>query len=286
MFKTALLALDLSPAEGPILGCMPALRRWGVERLVVVHVIRVGYAQGPTFRQDEETAARLESDVGPLRAAGLRVEIQVRTAGVPADEILAAAADVGAALVIVGSRSQNLLSRMFLGSVAREVISKSPLPALLEWLEPTADATKERCQAVCTDTLAHVILATDLSRHAAGAEEAAMALAAAGARIDTLTVLSAQAIEDTPALPLMVHAALGALQERLHASGGHGDVRVEVGEAAPTVARVAAEHDASLIVVGRHGRGWLRDVLIGSTAAELCETAGRPVLVVPSAVGR
>lgn len=285
MFTTALLALDLSPAEGPILGCMPALRRWGVARLVVVHVIRVGYAQGPTYREDETTAARLEADVAPLRAAGLDVEVMVRTAGVPADDILAAAAEVGADLVIVGSRSHNLLHRVFLGSVAREVIRKSTLPVLLEWLEPTPEATKERCQAVCTDPLARVLLATDLSRHAAGAEQAAVSLAAAGARIDMLTVVSARAGEDTPALPLMVHAALAALQGRMQAPGGPGEIRVEVGEAAPTIEHLATALDSSLVIVGRHGRGRVRDVLIGSTAAQLCETAGRPVLVVPAADG-
>lgn len=286
MFTTALLALDLSPAEGPILGCMPALRRWGLTRLVVVHVIRVGYAQGPAYREDEVTAARLDAAVAPLRAAGLDVEVIVRTAGVPADDILAAAAEVGAGLVIVGSRSHNLLRRMFLGSVARDVIRKSTLPVLLEWLEPTPEATHERCRAVCIDPLARVLLATDLSRHAGGAEQAAVSLAAAGARIDMLTVLSAQAVEDTPALPLMARAALVALQDRLRSHGDPGEVRVEVGEPAPTIERLAAALDTSLLIVGRHGRGWVRDRLIGTTAAQLCESAGRPVLVVPAADAR
>lgn len=139
---------------------------------------------------------------------------------------------------------------------------------------------------MCIEVPAHVILASDLSRHAAGAKRAAVALAAPGVRIDTLTVLSPQAIEDTPALPLMTRAALAALQHGIRATGGRGEVRIEAGEAAQTIARVAADHDACLIVVGRHGRGWVRDVLIGSTAAQLCETAGRPVLVVPGADDR
>lgn len=33
--------------------------------------------------------------------------------------------------------------------------------------------------------------------------------------------------------------------------------------------------------VGKHGRGWVESMAIGSTAANLCEIARRPVLVVP-----
>jgi nucleotide-binding universal stress UspA family protein len=121
MFRTALLALDLSPAEAPLLGCMPALRSWGVERVVVVHVIRVGYAQGPQWHEGEQAQARIEAAAAPLRAAGLAVEVRVR-AGVPADEILAAADEAGVDLIVIGSRSHNVAHRLFLGSVAREVI--------------------------------------------------------------------------------------------------------------------------------------------------------------------
>jgi nucleotide-binding universal stress UspA family protein len=44
---------------------------------------------------------------------------------------------------------------------------------------------------------------------------------------------------------------------------------------------VAAARDCSLIVVGKHGRTWVKDMLIGSSAAHLCESAGLPVLLVP-----
>lgn len=47
------------------------------------------------------------------------------------------------------------------------------------------------------------------------------------------------------------------------------------------IARHAQERDASLIVVGKHGQNWLASTVIGSTAANLCEIAGRPALMVP-----
>ncbi|MFP5397948.1 MAG: universal stress protein [Gammaproteobacteria bacterium] len=148
MFRTALLALDLSPAEGPLLGCMPALRSWGIERVVVAHVIRVGYAQGPQWREDERAVDRIEAGAAPLRAAGLAVEVQVRAAGVPADAILAAAAEAGADLVVIGSRSHDVAQRLILGSVAREVVRKARLPLLLEWVRPSNRDTSSSAEAI------------------------------------------------------------------------------------------------------------------------------------------
>jgi nucleotide-binding universal stress UspA family protein len=58
-----------------------------------------------------------------------------------------------------------------------------------------------------------------------------------------------------------------------------------VGEPAPGIARIAGEKAVGLIIVGKHGQGWLDSLLIGSTAAAVCETARRPVLMVPLATG-
>ena len=284
MYKTAVLALDLSPAERPVLDCMPALRRWGIQRLLIVHVISIGYAQGPGYREVEDSTARLEADAAPLRAAGLEVEVQVRMAGAVADDVLAAAAEAQADLVIAGSRSRHLAHRIFLGSVARELVRRTLLPLLLLWIEPNAEATAEACAATCTDMLRHVMLASDLSRHAAAAERAAVALASTAAGVsafDAITVLTPEAIVETPALPLMARAALQALIGGAQAAGVRSEALVETGEPAATIARAAAERDATLIVVGKHGRGWTSSRVIGSTAYRLCEAAGRPVLMVP-----
>jgi nucleotide-binding universal stress UspA family protein len=47
-----------------------------------------------------------------------------------------------------------------------------------------------------------------------------------------------------------------------------------------TLIRLAAEHDAAVIVVGRHGHRAVRDALVGSTTRELIRRAPCPVLVV------
>lgn len=281
MYKTAVLALDLSPAAEPLLECAAELRRWGVDRLVIANLVRIGYGQEPGERALQEITEWLVGRAVRLRSPALRVDVAVRTAGSPADGIFAVSNEVNAALIVLGSRGHNLASRLFLGSVARDVVRRTQVPLLLEWLEPTARDATPSCSAVCVETLRHVLLATDLSKHAGGAERAAVAFAPEAQQVDCLAVLTPDAIDATPALPLMARVALDALVAQINAAGGHGQSLVLEGDPHEVIARVARERDCSLIVCGKHGQHWVQSMVIGSTALRLCERAGRPVLLVP-----
>ena len=283
MFSSALVALDLSPAEEPILDCLPDLLRWGINTVTLSHVIPVGYNQFAGYGHEDDYRAWLEQCAVPLRGAGLKVEIVVRSAGTVADELLAVAAEIDADLIIIGSRGQSRVRSLFLGSVARDVLRKTTRPVLMEWMEPSPDKTRERCEAACKKALDHVLLATDLSRHAARAEEAFLELAARAGQSAVLTVLTLDALERTPALHIMVAAALDDIRKRLPEQAQHGDTLIEKGRPCDNIARIAEERDCSLIIVGKHGQGWLHSKVIGTTAATLCETARRPVLMVPIA---
>lgn len=277
MFNAALVALDLAPAERPIIDCLPELRRWGVQRVVLTHVIQVGYLQGAALAYEKDYVDWLEKLAQPLRDAGLEVAVSIRASGLPADEILKAATQHGADLIVIGSRGHNLISKLFLGSVARAVIRKTTRPLLLEWLEPTAAGTLQTCEAVCKTTLRHVLLATDLSTKATAAEQAAIHLAAKAEQVDCVYVMDGATPRSSPA----VQAALTALVQRIDAAGSHGEHFVLEGKASSEIARHAANRDVSLIVVGKRGKNPLASLLLGSTAANLCEIAGRPVLMMP-----
>jgi nucleotide-binding universal stress UspA family protein len=210
MFRAALVALDLAPAAAPIVDCLADLRQWGVEKLVLGHVIHVGYTDAASYDHEAKLLAWLEERAEPQCGTGL--EVEVRAAGIPADAILAAATDVDADLVVIGSRSESRVKTFFLGSVARAVIHQTTLPLLLQWIEPTAEATAEACETVCADTLRHVLLATDFSSHAAAAEAATAALAAAAGRTTIMHVTPPATVEGNSIAHGHPIGATGALQ--------------------------------------------------------------------------
>ena len=58
--------------------------------------------------------------------------------------------------------------------------------------------------------------------------------------------------------------------------------RVETGDPAATICRIATELDVDVIVVGSHGKGFLSRVLLGSVSEYVTRHAPCPVLVVRS----
>jgi nucleotide-binding universal stress UspA family protein len=277
MFSKALVGVDISPAETSLLSCLPDLVRWGIQSVVLAHVIQIGYGQGAGYGHEDDYRSWLESRAEPLRTAGLTVSISVTASGAPADELLAAARAEGADLVVVGSRSHNVLHEIFLGSVAKEVIRKSDIPVLIVRLEPTREGHAESCAAICNQALDRILLAVDLSAQSKSAEDAAVRLAAKAGHIDCLTVLSNDATDDDRQAADSRHQEL---VQRIKNSGGNAGSRIEQGESSETIGR-AGQEGYSLIIVGKHGKNWIEGKIIGSSAANVCETARRPVLMVP-----
>jgi nucleotide-binding universal stress UspA family protein len=277
MFKKALVGVDLSPAEKSLLSCLPDLGSWGIDSVVLTHVIRIGYAQGAGYGHEDEYRAWLEKAATPIREAGLTVTTLVTASGVPADELLAVAQAQGADLVVVGSRSHNFLYEIFLGSVAKEVIRKSKIPVLIERLEPTRVGQPETCAAICSRAPDRILLATDLSAQSRSAEDAAVRLAGKAGHVDCLTVLAADASEDERQAAQTRHQDL---VRRIKDGGGDAGSRIEQGDPSEIIARTGQE-GYSLIIVGKHGRNWVTGKIIGSTAEKVCEIARRPVLMIP-----
>lgn len=60
----------------------------------------------------------------------------------------------------------------------------------------------------------------------------------------------------------------------------------QAGEAVDVILAAAKKHEASIIVVGRQGKGFLKRALLGSVAASIVERSPVPVLIVPTPAER
>lgn len=71
-------------------------------------------------------------------------------------------------------------------------------------------------------------------------------------------------------------AELRALDDVLGIRARH---LIEVGDAGPTICRVAVAAGAGVVVIGSHGHGWLQRVFLGSVSQHVVNHAPCPVLV-------
>lgn len=74
--------------------------------------------------------------------------------------------------------------------------------------------------------------------------------------------------------------ARASLESTAQALGGDAERRIEFGDAASEICRVAEDDGFDVIVVGSHGSGFMKRVLIGSVSQHLLHHAPCPVLVV------
>jgi nucleotide-binding universal stress UspA family protein len=141
----------------------------------------------------------------------------------------------------------------------------------------------------------HVLIATDGSASSIDAARAASTLLRAADHVTLLSVLTEVPGDDAGGFEGSVYspgeadaawkaelAEAGAEIERTAAAltTAQIDKRIEMGDVAGTVCRIAAEIGADVIVVGSHGRGAIERLLLGSVSEQVVRHAPCPVLVV------
>ena len=142
MFSRILVALDGSDYSLKALNFAVDLAKKYQSQLVLVHVVmRQIYAINPpeagilagtaiVRELEAEGKAILAKGEETVRAQGLPVEIRLRQ-GVPAEELLRAAAEEKADLMVLGSRGLSQVKAFLLGSVSDKVSHHAKCPVLI-----------------------------------------------------------------------------------------------------------------------------------------------------------
>ncbi len=104
-----------------------------------LHVVHVGEYLPTFYAYTEEEPAELrrhaerllDEEVERIRAAGGRIaEVHLRL-GRPAEQIVNLSEELGAGVVVVGSRGLSALRRALLGSVSESVVRHAPCPVFV-----------------------------------------------------------------------------------------------------------------------------------------------------------
>jgi nucleotide-binding universal stress UspA family protein len=235
--------------------------------------------------------AESEPTGGPMSgsAAGSQPGVVVLTSEAPnaAPEIAAQADHLAADLIVMGRNGRPALERLFLGSVAKEVIRRARIPVLVVPSKPASVSAGDEHEILC---------AVDFTECSRAALVQAVDLASAlGHRLSVLHVVPPVVVADTdmalPADALRVHAAAEreAAHELTslvtpHKSAGPRIVElVRTGAAPAEIVAAAVERHAWLIVLGTHGRTAVQRLLFGSTTNRVVHEARCAVMTVPGA---
>jgi nucleotide-binding universal stress UspA family protein len=277
MKRPVVCGVDLWPGSEDVARLAVALADELDRPLSVVHVRHgAGRGAGPTLGQVRELR-RLGTLVQRLGGAG-RSATALR-AGEPSEELLAAAGERDAELLVVGSRGLGEIGCVLLGSVSSELMRAAPCPVVVVPPGSAVPVSGIRSVVVGVDggerDVPLLRLAADLGRrlhaavHAVHSFQVQPGAYGAGAMAPPLTEELREAAD-----------------ERLHRAVDEAGVRAResvVERAAADALVFAAEQDgAGLIAVASQGHGKLHSILHGSVTVRLAAQAPVPVLVLPT----
>ena len=136
MFKAIVLALDGSEGSQQAISVANELAERYDARIVVAHVDEkaLGRGGGGSVHLDEpDIQARIRQQAEELRALGREavVEVGATVLGGPAHVIEDIAEDVGADLIVVGTRGHSPVAGLLLGSVTQRLLHIAKRPVLV-----------------------------------------------------------------------------------------------------------------------------------------------------------
>jgi nucleotide-binding universal stress UspA family protein len=281
MFGNVLAAVDFSPATDALIGCLPRVCELGGERLTLVHVARLESPVEGWVTHLDYYRRRLEEPRGMLEDAGWAVEVDAR-AGEPVEQIVAAARERGATLIVVGSRGTSSTAGGFLGSVAWGVVQRAEVPVLVARIEPGADAGRAAKALGCFGPGIRVAFATDFGEASERAWSAVRDLVGCGLR--HFTLLHVRARPTPPSAPGGVDRDalhLDVLAKELRDLGASEvDVEVLTGDPLKSLLEAAGRRPDTILVLGTRGRGFLAELASGSVSHALLRRATSSVLLV------
>ena len=284
-----LLTTDLSPEAQRAFEPVARLARTLGAKLTLLHVVQplmeepedahlgapvVGSGDGKAAEDAlQKVASSLPSDLD----VSLRLVTDVHVA----DAIVREARELDAGLIALSTHGRSGLRRLILGSVAEEVLRRSPVPVLC--FPPSNEEPGE---------LRHLLLTTDRSDEALRPFEPVLSLARElGAKVTVLHVVpELQAIPhgaafapavSAPDVQRDVRRAREELAAQCSTLGDGVELAVEVlhdDDPARAIADFAAKHDVDVIALSTHGRTGFRRLGLGSVAEAVLRASPVPVL--------
>lgn len=278
-----LTAVDFSEPARVAFDYALTLSRLHDAELTVVHAV-------PTDRRFNWHARERIALIGSLRqaarAVGVRFKVSVQH-GDPAGVILLHASARRADLIVLGTSKRSGLDRFRFGSVAETVALEATQPVLV--VPPASGNVVD-----AMTPFKNVLVAVDFGAGSTEAVNRALSMTDDNSRVTVVHVV--RGVPFGPSNRNLYHLMEPEYQRQLardawrriaeiipadSSTSRKVHARVVAGDPAATISRIAAEVAADLILLGVTARGAIGRLIMGSTAARVIRTSGRPVLVIP-----
>jgi nucleotide-binding universal stress UspA family protein len=292
MYKKILYHTAFETFSLDILKCTLDFKKLGMEEIVLVHVIAATLPRSQEnvlFELENEfrnfLSAKVEEAVKVIEDAGLRVKTRVET-GEPYLEILRAAEEENASLIVSGRERTGVPGEIYVGSITDKIIRYGTIPVFIHKYPGIAGADKDICERYRRNLFSRILYPTDWSGCAREALRYLKGLKGAGveevivAHIMDEKAMTLQTAERFKEFKRIDIEKLAQVKDEMEGESFKVKTHLSLGNPRADLIKVARNEDASLIVICSHGKGRVEGILWGSVSRNIVEYSDRPVLLI------
>lgn len=278
LVEKVLIATDFSKYSEQLIHCIPELKSIGLKEVVLVHVIDIRSPGGAAIAFKKYDEQMLDQIKAEMEETGLQVK-PIVALGFPAAEIVQIAQQEKVDLILIASHGKGFIKQRLLGSTAADVIRLSSVPVMVE---KYTKVDSEIVSVMCRIKFAKVLVPTDFS---VCSQRVLKLIKQSPGIIGELLLLHvierAESLADLEVIKAERYQQLEAIKKELETVGLKVSIRIEDGNAPEHIVDIAEQEDITSIMLSTRGEGYIKGLLLGSTADAVARKSKRPVLLIP-----
>jgi nucleotide-binding universal stress UspA family protein len=284
MFKKILYPTDFSEPATKLVEAIDELKKVGLREIVLTHIIDIRNVLGMTQQLEKQAMQALGGIKNQLGEKKLKVKTCLKV-GVPFIEIVELAKKEKVSMILMGSHGKGFVKQMVLGSTSDNVLRHATVPVLIVRLQMVERPGKP-VKFIYRRMLRKILCPTDFSDCAWKALRYVKKLGEAGAKkavvmhVQDVRKRVPEIMEKLPEYDRIDLQVLNKIKHELEVTGMRVKTLLTEGIPFVEINRVAEEEDASLIVMGSHGRSMVKEMLLGSVCGKVVRRTTRPVLII------
>jgi nucleotide-binding universal stress UspA family protein len=275
MFEKLLVVSDMSPSSDAIVRCLGNLRKYGAKECTLLHCISTQEISSLAFSYSTSIIEHvLEDKKKTLEELGFKVDTKI-VSDFPKKVVNEIAIEGEYSVVVVGEVEHSRAGEMIFDRLTYGVIHTSEKPVLIIRLVIDEKKDYEKVKAVKYNLCNHILFPTDFSQNADHAFEYLKKIVSDG--IKKVTIMHVEESNSTSS-----YQKLEALKKELSKDNEVSiDLIEDIGNPTKKILEIINEKDISLVVMGSQGRGFIKELFVGSVSHDIARHGNASVLLIP-----
>jgi len=281
MFTKILYPTKFDEFSLPILKSLVCLKSAGLKEVLLLNVIDedavyVAKESGlPVDIEQIKSKAQEKMNDYILYLKSMEVDVKaVVTLGNVVNEIINQANTEKVSIIVTGRHKRHAIDELFIGSTTDRVIKKSPVPVFVIKYHTIKMIEGKLTEQFCANLFRKLLYAADWSEYSERIKKYIPLLYDVGAReIVVVHVLEDEKYEESK-------EKLDLLKKDFEKIGFNVKIYLVQGKPYKEIIRIAEEEEVSTILMGSHGKGFIKGVLLGSVSQRVVEYSDKSVFII------